>query len=48
MPGTCDITQTKNLKKAAETFEISLVDHIVIAGDRYYSFADEEVRSMGG
>ena len=48
MPGTCDITQTKNLKKAAETFEISLVDHVVIAGDRYYSFADEEVRSMGG
>lgn len=48
MPGTCDITQTRNLKKAAETFEISLVDHIVIADDRYYSFADEEVCSAAG
>lgn len=45
VPGTNDITQTRNLKKAAETFEISLLDHIIIAGDRYYSFADEEVRT---
>ena len=34
--------QTMNLKKAAETFDISLLDHIIIADDRYYSFADEE------
>ncbi len=46
MPGSNDIVQTKNLKKAAETFDISLIDHIIIADDRYYSFADEAV-SLG-
>lgn len=45
-PGSSDIRQTENLKKAAETFDISLVDHIVIAGNRYYSFADEEARTV--
>ena len=44
VPGSADIRQTANLKKAAETFEISLVDHVIIADDRYYSFANEEVR----
>ena len=38
--------QTATLKKAAETFDISLMDHIIIADDRYYSFADEAV-SLG-
>ena len=45
MPGSADVKQTTMLKKAAETFEISLVDHIVISDDRYYSFADEELYS---
>lgn len=45
-PGNCDIRQTENLKKAAETFDISLVDHIIIADNRYYSFADEEARTI--
>lgn len=40
-PGTNDVKQTMILKKAAETFDISLVDHIVIADRKYYSFADE-------
>lgn len=43
LPGSNDISQTGNLKKAAATFDISLVDHIIIADDRYYSFADETV-----
>ena len=44
-PGSNDMKQTMALKKAAETFDISLVDHIVIADHRYYSFADEEISS---
>ena len=43
VPGSADIKQTATLKKAAETFDISLMDHIIIADDRYYSFANEEV-----
>ena len=46
MPGTHDMEQTANLKKAAATFDISLVDHIIIADDKYYSFADEEVNFL--
>ena len=42
-PGESDIEQTKLLKKALDTFDISLLDHIVIADDRYYSFADDSV-----
>ena len=34
------------LKKAAETFDISLLDHIIIADDRFYSFAEERVEVM--
>ena len=43
MPGSQDVKQTLALKKAAETFEISLLDHIIVSDDRYYSFADEAV-----
>ena len=42
-PGTADIKMTERLKKALEMFEISLVDHIVVCDDMYYSFADEQV-----
>ena len=45
-PGACDIKQTGILKKAAETFDISLLDHIIIADDRFYSFAEERVEVM--
>ena len=42
-PGESDRTQTKILKEAAALFDMSLLDHIIIAGDNYYSFADEGV-----
>lgn len=42
-PGAADIRQTEMLKKALSTCDISLIDHIVIAFDSYYSFADEEL-----
>ncbi len=40
-PGEHDKIQTKRLKKASESCEIELIDHIIIAGKRYFSFLDE-------
>lgn len=40
-PGEQDCMQTKRLKKAAETCDIALIDHIIIAADKYFSFLDE-------
>jgi len=42
-PGENDKLQTKILKDAARLFDISLLDHIIIAGDGYYSFADDGI-----
>lgn len=43
LPGQADIRQTALLKKALQTCEIQLVDHVVIAEDSWYSFADEQL-----
>ncbi len=43
LPGQADIRQTALLKKALQTCEIQLVDHVVIAEDNWYSFADEQL-----
>lgn len=40
-PGEQDCMQTKRLKKAAETCDIALIDHIIIAANKYFSFLDE-------
>lgn len=45
LPGQADIRQTGVLKKALQTCEISLIDHVVIAEDSWYSFADERLVS---
>ena len=45
MPGYADIKQTGALKKALQTCEIQLIDHVVIAEDSWYSFADERLVS---
>ncbi len=42
-PGHSDITQTELMKKAAVTFGISLLDHIIICDDSYFSFSEERV-----
>jgi DNA repair protein radc len=42
-PSACDIRQTEKLKKACDALEVSLLDHLIISKDRYYSFADETV-----
>ena len=43
LPSHADITQTKMLNKALKTCDISLLDHIIICKNEYYSFADEQV-----
>ncbi len=40
-PGEQDKQQTMKLKKAAESCDIELIDHIIIAGNNYFSFLDE-------
>ncbi|MEF9985663.1 MAG: DNA repair protein RadC [Bacteroidales bacterium] len=42
-PGDHDKIQTKRLKNAAQMCEIELLDHLIIAGDNYYSFSDEGI-----
>lgn len=42
-PGEQDKIQTERLKNAAATIDIELIDHIIIAGDSYYSFLDEGI-----
>lgn len=37
-PSESDIKGTEKLKEAADTMDIRLLDHIIIAGDSYYSF----------
>lgn len=41
MPGKNDISETAALREAAAFLDICLVDHIIIAGNKYYSFSDE-------
>ncbi len=42
-PGHSDLTETERMKKAANTFDIALLDHIIICDDCYFSFADDMV-----
>ena len=41
-PGAEDCRQTKVLRDAVHYFDMVLLDHVIIAGDRYYSFSDEQ------
>ena len=45
-PGSADVKMTQNLKKALEIFDISLLDHVIFADGRYYSFSDEMEYSL--
>lgn len=40
-PGVTDKAMTEKLKKGAMMCDIELVDHIIVAGNEYFSFADE-------
>lgn len=39
-PSDADISLTKNIKEAAKLVEISVLDHIILTQDEFYSFAD--------
>lgn len=41
VPSVADINETKKLRKACDIFDISLLDHIILTDESYYSFADE-------
>ncbi len=43
MPSEQDLRITTKLKDAAKLMDISLLDHLIICGEKYYSFADENV-----
>ena len=43
LPGEADIKATLQLKKALQTFETQLYDHVIVADGAYYSFQDERV-----
>jgi DNA repair protein RadC len=40
-PSKADITLTKRLTKGAQLLNISILDHLIIGTNRYYSFKDE-------
>lgn len=40
-PSDSDIALTKKLKEAGKLLEIAVLDHIIVAGQEYFSFADE-------
>jgi DNA repair protein RadC len=40
-PSSSDRLITERLKQAGELLGIECLDHVVIGGDRFYSFADE-------
>ena len=40
-PSVCDDKLTENLKQACKYIDTMLQDHIIISGEKYYSYADE-------
>ena len=40
-PGTSDLKRTAELRKGLKSLDISLLDHIIIAGDVFFSVTDE-------
>lgn len=40
-PSQQDIRLTQKIKHGAQLLDIELTDHVIVAGDRYYSFLDE-------
>ncbi len=40
-PSQADIDLTRKIKEAGKLLEIQLLDHIIVGGQKYFSFADE-------
>jgi DNA repair protein RadC len=36
-----DLDLTKKLKEAGKLLDIQVLDHLIVAGQKYFSFADE-------
>ena len=43
-PSEADKRQTAALRKAAAALDIALLDHIIVAGDKFFSFCEEDYR----
>ena len=41
LPGAADVRQTEAVKKALASVEISLMDHVIVAEDSFFSFSEE-------
>jgi DNA repair protein RadC len=42
-PSTADIRLTDQLVQAGKLLDILVIDHVIVAGERYFSFADESM-----
>jgi DNA repair protein RadC len=42
-PSEADLQLTRKIKEAGKNLEISVLDHVIIAGSTFYSFADEGI-----
>jgi DNA repair protein RadC len=42
-PSEADIQLTRKLRDAGKNLDIDILDHLIIAGQQYYSFADEGI-----
>ena len=42
-PSDADIRVTRKIKETAEVLDLSIHDHIIIAGERFFSFRDEGI-----
>ena len=42
-PSTADIRLTTKLTRAARSLDLHVLDHVIVAGPRYYSFADHQI-----
>ena len=40
-PSQPDRTLTEHIRRAADTMNIRLIDHVIVCEDKFYSFADE-------
>jgi DNA repair protein RadC len=42
-PSRADLHLTQKIREAAAFFDIRLIDHVIVSGEGYYSFADEGI-----
>lgn len=45
-PSISDLNITDRIQAAARILDIKLVDHIIVAGEQFFSFADEVVQTI--